>query len=217
MKITRRDMLKGSALAALGAILGPQAIGTAEAQTTEPRIQLGSDYTIDDDGDNLVIAHESQGEILNYNPNQDQINLLKSSVFPAISTEKASITTPGAANWTSGEIGFRAAESSVISDDSTATFYDDTTIQMLRLTITFRASGTNLATAIIHGRATSSPTATVVTQAGTNTVEVTTSDVSGTTGTDGNLTVSIRDGVVEVENRTGGVIVLNIEMVSEEN
>lgn len=46
----------------------------------------------------------------------------------------------------------------------------------------------------------------IVVQGGNWTIALTTADVTGTTGTDGNITVSIRSGIVEVENRAGGTL-----------
>lgn len=84
--LTRRTLLKSSALTALAGLFGPGFIGVAQGQTQEPRIQLGQDYEIDDENDDLVIRHENEGDILRYNPANGFTLLQQIQNVPSIAT-----------------------------------------------------------------------------------------------------------------------------------
>jgi len=64
--------------------------------------------------------------------------------------------------------------------------------------------GENIATALIVFAADGAPNAIIASQGGTITIDVTTDDVTGSTGVEGNVTLSFRaNGVIEVENMAG--------------
>lgn len=69
--ISRRDALKGGSAVAATALLSKYVSDPAKAQSTEPRLQLGPDWAIDDDGDgngnnDLRITHQPTDAELRY-------------------------------------------------------------------------------------------------------------------------------------------------------
>lgn len=73
-RLTRREALKGGSAAAVAAgsfLLQKQLVQAASAQTTEPRIKLGQDWTIDDDPNgngNLVTTEQNTGNAFTRQP-----------------------------------------------------------------------------------------------------------------------------------------------------
>ncbi|MEK7164774.1 MAG: hypothetical protein AAB779_02405, partial [Patescibacteria group bacterium] len=95
-----------------------------------------------------------------------------------------------------------------INDDAAGTVYSGSALNSVLLIFGLGGgsgiynNGGAFITAIPH----SSPNATIISQGGNYTWAVTTDDVSGATKVDGQVTVSVRSGVIEIENRTGGTV-----------
>ncbi|MBI2971429.1 MAG: hypothetical protein HYY37_03370 [Candidatus Aenigmarchaeota archaeon] len=97
-----------------------------------------------------------------------------------------------------------------IADDNTATLRASSqgAVQLVVLNIGVSPSSTAHGFAIVECRPGSEPSGNIVTSAASSvTFAFTTSDVTGTTGVDGQVTISCQsDGTVEVENRSGGLL-----------
>lgn len=69
--LSRREALQGGSALAGAAIVSKFTTGAVNAQSTEPRLQLGDDWAIDDDGDgsgnnDLRLTHQPTGAELRY-------------------------------------------------------------------------------------------------------------------------------------------------------
>jgi hypothetical protein len=240
--VSRREAVKTGTFATAG-LLGLSSLGSesARAQSSEPRIRLGDEWVIDPDGDDFSIEHSSLGvsfvwdesagywvpggggfdmdggDIVDdgttvWDSSESQVGDGSTSAdHQSVDTELTQLTTPGGTNWSTSAQEVRGGKETFIDDDDTATFTTDeidgfTAIVQVR-------SGSDVSVAIIGGRTSGTSTSTIVVQNGTPTIDVTSSDVTGTTGTDGNVTVSIRQGVFEIENRAGGGITCDITII----
>ena len=94
-----------------------------------------------------------------------------------------------------------------IGANSTATIWSGWNIQsgFMILCIYDGNSGANSTALIEFSTHSSAYEGTIMSQSGDDTIAITTSDVSGSTGTSGQFTVSIRAGIIEVENRLHAV------------
>ena len=94
-----------------------------------------------------------------------------------------------------------------IGANSTATIWSGWNIQsgFMILCIYDGNNGANTTALIEFSTHSSAYEGTIMSQSGDDTVAVTTSDVTGTTGTSGQFTVSFRNGIIEVENRLHAV------------
>lgn len=126
-----------------------------------------------------------------------------------VSTEEQQLDTPGVSNWSSGPLTqLGAARSDVLSTDTAATFYNQQLTNFAGYLILDRAG--TVTSAHFNGSADSSSDAQIVVQGGGDTIEATTSDVTGTSGTDGVFTLSVQDGLIKVENRLGTSVFVTI-------
>lgn len=125
MMLSRRDAIRGGA--ALGTMALASRIGAyaqvVEAQITEPRIQLGSDYAIHDNGGNLVINHDPNGDILEYDATADQITTLKP--LSAVTTESLAIGTTSTFLEGGSFVPVAGGDPNDPLSDTTSTTYED--------------------------------------------------------------------------------------------
>jgi hypothetical protein len=121
-----------------------------------------------------------------------------------LSIQTAGTTAP--ANIKSGSV--------TIADDSTATIFNTGTPQGMALIWASGGGGVQSTALISYQTGGGTPDIVIVTQGGDFTYAVTTADVTGTTGVDGQITISARASTLEVENRSGAtrtITIFNIE------
>jgi len=119
---------------------------------------------------------------------------------------KADNTTPVLAVDTTNSRVLAPALSSAtadIADDAVITLTGAFAVGVLLLWVSRAGGETGQESGLIKYRAASSPHC--VALAAGSLVNVTTSDVTGTTGTDGRITISATNGALKIENRLGGV------------
>jgi hypothetical protein len=58
------------------------------------KLELGTNYEVEEDSDDLIIRHANNGEILKYDESADQISTVKD--FASVSTEEAQFPVQGA-------------------------------------------------------------------------------------------------------------------------
>ena len=103
----------------------------------------------------------------------------------------------------------KAGASANIADDGTYTIMDSNTPEGLMLLWVTSGAAVSSGALITFQTGGGSAHITVISQGGTWTIAGTTSDVTGTTGVDGQFTVSARPQTLEVENRTGAIRVVS--------
>lgn len=109
---------------------------------------------------------------------------------------------------TVNEIRTRENISATISNNSTGTIHSIASSGMGRVLIFNSGNGNVMASSLFAFRNVATQSCYSVASAGGFTVNVSTSDVTGTTGTVSTFTISAHDGIVEVENRSGDSVVI---------
>lgn len=94
-----------------------------------------------------------------------------------------------------------------IADDAVATIYTDAVSGVLVFWLTGTTAGAQAGSVVLVRSGASGPHAVLL--ANGTAVEVTTSDVTGTTGTDGKYTISATATALKIENRLGGTRTFN--------
>lgn len=104
--------------------------------------------------------------------------------------------------------------STSLADDAAMSFTPPAIYGLLLLWQRNTAAGTQNRTALIHFRASATPFCVIVAQPSTD-IAVATTALTGTTGTDGKLTVSANtDNKIYIENRTGAAVYLGYQLLS---
>ena len=175
---------------------------------------VGIDFTPGSDADTDLLTVQVDGTPrMFWDESEDRFSLTHGiNIFPASADEELMhLKNVGGTNWNTSPAKMWGGFNAGLADDTACTFLT-ATIGGLFMLVTCR-TGASVATALIGGRAASSPAATILSQGGAFTIAVSTSDVSGSTGTDGQVTVSIRDGVIEFENRAGGALTISLLVI----
>ena len=131
----------------------------------------------------------------------------------SVNTQEVGITTPGGTDYTADEATHFASSYTPIDDDSTGVAYDGDGLAQAHINLTVRAGSNSIASALLYGNLTGLDLSGVVAQDGDFAFDAVNSDVTGTTGTDGNISVSFRDGMIEIENRSGSGIAVSYSLI----
>ena len=199
--ISERLRIGDDGLVSIGAA-NPSAVlfgvETPTANSSSPLVYIHANASSGTDNQPLLKLHQdyasATGDIINLTSDAHSVTLISASIAPAIGT---TVTTK--------VIASGAAQ---IADDGVATIYSGTQAGAFFIVLSAQQGGAGApqATALLSARVASGPSVNIISQAGGITYEVTTLDVAGTTGTDARITVSIREGIVEIENRSGAII-----------
>ena len=208
----------GLSLAALG--IGTGEVAAADGTADESVGAVGApgdsidvylDQLLDDSGDEVLNVDDTgTANATARGWEFDSINIAKATIDQTLSFKSGS-------NWEAAETrGGRSV--GVVEDDGVSTFLSGIEVYGFTGFVNVkRAAGHT--SGLIGGRASDTgdgPQGFVIAQGGVDTIETTTSDVTGTTGTDGEVTVSVRDEVIEVENRAGTSAYIDIFLFGEE-
>ena len=175
---------------------------------------VGIDFTPASDADtDLLTVNVGGTPRMFWDESEDRFSLTHGiNIFPASADEELMhLKNVGGTNWTTYPAKVWGGFNASLADETACTFLT-ASIGAFFMLVTCR-TGASVATALIGGRAASSPAATILSQGGAFTIAVSTSDVSGSTGTDGQVTVSVRDEVIEFENRAGGTLTIALLVI----
>ena len=151
----------------------------------------------------------------NASSNKPVIEVIQDGAGPAIQVEQNTHSQPvilvesatASGGTAAAGAAFHSGYIESIGANSTATIWSGRNIQsgFMILCIYDGNSGDNSTALIEFSTHSSAYEGTIMSQSGDDTIAITTSDVSGSTGTSGQFTVSIRAGIIEFENRLHAV------------
>ena len=151
----------------------------------------------------------------NASSNKPVIEVIQDGAGPAIQVEQNTHSQPvilvesatASGGTAAAGAAFHSGYIESIGANSTATIWSGRNTQsgFMILCIYDGNSGANSTALIEFSTHSSAYEGTIMSQSGDDTIAVTTSDVTGTTGTSGQFTVSFRNGIIEVENRLHAV------------